>query len=85
MITRLIEWLFKPNDWTPMWAVTGKWTISTSGQKNVYDRNVSHTILFSYSRQRFRLVSTGYDAKMHSTYPSAVLKLQELSKAINPL
>lgn len=73
--------IFGQNDWYPVWVHVSKWTI-TSYHYPYFDaskreESCSYEVLYSPTRQKYKLKLSGLDPKGHKDYKKAVDKLNQ--------
>ena len=67
---KFIHFFFPPNDWKIVWSENGIWT-----HKGEHMYNVIYNIEYSSYRHKYKLISSGEQAKDHTMYPIACKKL----------
>lgn len=84
IVIRNVLHYFLSKDWTPVWTDRGVWVYRNNlGGVEGDDKHLFYEILYSPSRKTFKLISSGYKAKAHHKYQTAVEKLVELQKELN--
>ena len=70
--------IFRKNDWIPVWTTTGNWIYiypEFNNQKET--KHAYYEILFSKSRNKYKLEVGGVRPKEHSVYSEVINKLNE--------
>lgn len=67
--------LFRKNDWYTVWSKSSYWIDDSYGKYYPRHIPVSFEILFSESRNKYKLKSYGHRSKLHPVYSEAVNKL----------
>jgi len=77
----LFKYLFGRRDWYPVWSAHGEWIVTAryfDRPNDNFEKKAMYEIFYSPSRQRYKLICSGYKPKEHDDYVEAVNKLNEL-------
>lgn len=75
LINKIKLWF--TNDWKVVEVMTSRWEIGQGSYYHDYTELISYTILYSKSRNKYRLKCFGHKPKFHRMYLQAIKKLNQ--------
>lgn len=79
---KIKEFLFGKNDWKQVWEDKAYWSVTGLISGKSWEKIATYRILFSFSRNRYKLKVEGSHPKGHSKYKVALDKLNHFKSQL---